>query len=93
MEHLLLSMQCIEAFEAGGIKEVYKKTIRNKEEVKEEFKKEKGENLDETAFEASYISRKIENISKVLQKKDLTKENRETIANELIKLAEELKSL
>lgn len=95
MEHVLLSIMCIDAFKKGGIKELYKGTVKDKEKVKKEIKKQRGENFSELAFEASYISRKIENLSKVMQAADLMQEknNRETIANELIKLAEELKSL
>lgn len=95
MEHLLLSMVCIEAFKTGGCEEVYKRTIRDIEKAKKDFKKEKGNEFSELAFETCLLSRKIENISKVLQAGDIMqeKDNRETIANELIKLAEELKSL
>lgn len=86
---------CVQAYKEGGIEGLYKDTLRDKKEARKMHKKEKGKDFDETIFEVSYINTKIDHISNVLQWKPImdSAEDRKVIADELTRLAEELRNL
>lgn len=86
---------CVQAYKEGGFKGLYEDTLRDKKEAKKLIKKDEGKDFDETRFEVGYIESKIDHVIKLLHWipiKDST-EDRKAIADELTRLAEELRNL
>ena len=86
---------CVEEYKEGGFEGMYENTMRDKKEAKKLTKKDEGKEFDETRFEVSYIHTKIDHVMKLLQWKPFmdSAEERKAIADELTRLAEELRSL
>ena len=86
---------CAEAYQKGGFKGLYKNTLKSKAKAKRDNKKDNGEDWTELRFEVGYIGSKIEHVINLLQWKPISDsaEDREAIADELTRLAEELRNL
>lgn len=93
--HFLETRMCAMLYEEAGINNIYKNMLKSEKKVLKEAKKQFGKEFDEMAFKTSGIGSKIDLVNKLLQWQPImsNKEDREIIANELIALAEELKSL
>lgn len=88
-------IMCLAAYKAGGIEEVYKVKLKPKAKARKDNKKAQGKRFDETRFEVSYINSRLKELSNLLQLRDLMEsaEDRKIIADELTRLAEELRNL
>ena len=86
---------CVQAYKEGGFKGLYEDTLRDKKEAKKLTKKEEGKDFDETRFEVGYIKSKIDHVIKLLHWIPIedSAEDRKAIADELTRLAEELRNL
>lgn len=87
--------QCVQEYEIGGFEGLYKETLKDKKERKKEAKKEEGKSFSVTQFEVGYIHSKIEHVTNLLNYIPFMEsaEERKNIADELTKLADELRNL
>ena len=86
---------CVQAYKEGGFEGLYKDTLRDKKEAKKLHKKDEGKSFDEKRFEVGYVMSKIDHVMNLLNWIPImdSAEDRIAIANELTRLAEELRSL
>lgn len=86
---------CVQAYKEGGFEGLYKYTLRDKKEAKKLTKKEEGKTFSETQFEVGYIHSQIDHLTNLLNWKPFmdSAEERKAIADELTRLAEELRNL
>lgn len=86
---------CVEAYKEGGIEGLYKDTLRDKKEARKMNKKEEGKKYSEIRFEVGYIHSQIDHLTKLLNWIPFmdSVEDRKVIADELTRLAEELRNL
>ena len=86
---------CVQAYKEGGFKGLYEDTLRDKKEAKKLTKKDEGKDFDETRFEVGYIKSKIDHVIKLLHWIPIedSAEERKAIADELTRIAEELRNL
>lgn len=86
---------CVQAYKEGGFEGLYKDTLRDKKEAKKLHKKDDGKDFDENRFEVGYVLSKIEHVTNLLSWVPImdSVEDRKAIADELTRLAEELRNL
>lgn len=86
---------CAEAFEEGGIEGLYKNTLKEKKEARKLQKKDMGKEFKESYFETGYVCSKLEHVNYLLHWKDIinSADSRKAIADELVRLAEELRNI
>lgn len=86
---------CAQAYEEGGIEGLYKSTLKSKAEAKKSRKKKEGKEFNETTFEVGYVGSRLEHLNYLLRWIPIMdkEENRKIIADELVRLAEELRNI
>lgn len=82
-------------YEKGGIEHLYKETLKAKDKARKDNKKNLGKDYDETRFEVSYVNAKLEKMVQILRWNPImsSAEDRKIIADELTRLAEELRNI
>ena len=83
------------AFEEGGFEKLYKETVRGEKEARKLAKKEEGKNFNETHFQIGRVYTQLNRVSSLLKWIPIMdkEENRKIIADELVRLAEELRNI
>lgn len=86
---------CVQAYKEGGFEGLYEDTLRDKKEAKKLTKKEEGKEFNETRFEVGYLHSRIDHLTNLLNWVPFmdSAEDRKAIADELTRLAEELRNL